>query len=83
MANNRLTQESPHLNPDVFLDIRLFFIKYVNIVWKIICCKTLLQIGRRGMSAVFDTLLVFSFCELVQRLLFSILIGKCLASDKI
>ena len=59
MANNRLTQESPHLNRDVFLDIRLFFIKYVNIVWKIICCKTLLQIGRRGMSAVFDTLLVF------------------------
>ena len=32
MANNWLTQESPGLNPDWFSDIKLFSIKYVNIV---------------------------------------------------
>ena len=32
MTNNWLIQESPGLNPDWFSDIRLFSIKYVNIV---------------------------------------------------
>ena len=32
MANNWLTQESPGLNPDWFSDIKLFSIKYVNMV---------------------------------------------------
>ena len=32
MANNWLTQESTSLNPDWFSDIKLFFVKYVNIV---------------------------------------------------
>ena len=47
MANNWLTQESTGLNPDWFSDIKLFSIKYVNIVLQIISFKPLLQTGKR------------------------------------
>ena len=38
---------------------------------------------KRDRFVVFNTILVSFFCELVRHLLFSILMGKCIASDKI
>ena len=48
MANNWLTQEAPGLDSDLFSDMRLFYVKYGNIVLKIIHSKPLLGIRRRA-----------------------------------
>ena len=42
MANNWLIQEAPGLDSDLFSAMRLFYVKYGNIVLKIIHSKPLL-----------------------------------------